>query len=49
LASSDPRVHFGLGKESAVKRVTIRWPSGIVQDVTGAAAGKYNPVTEPDK
>jgi hypothetical protein len=48
LASSDPRVHFGLGKETAVKRVTIRWPSGIVQDVTGATPGKYNPVTEPD-
>jgi hypothetical protein len=48
LSSSDPRVHFGLGKETAVKRVTIRWPSGIVQDVTGAIPRKYNPVTEPD-
>jgi hypothetical protein len=48
LASSDPRIHFGLGKASTVKRVTIRWPSGIVQDVTGALPGKYNPVTEPD-
>jgi enediyne biosynthesis protein E4 len=48
LSSSDPRVHFGLGKETAVKRVTIRWPSGILQDVTGATLGKYNPVTEPD-
>jgi hypothetical protein len=48
LASSDPRVHFGLGKESAVKRVTIRWPSGIVQDVTGARPGRYNPVEETE-
>ena len=47
LASSDPRVHFGLGKESAVKRVTILWPSGIVQDVTGARPGRYNLVEEP--
>jgi len=47
LASSDPRVHFGLGKSSAVRRVTIRWPSGIVQEVTGARAGRYNPVEEP--
>jgi hypothetical protein len=31
-ASSSSRiVHFGLGKESSVKWVEIRWPSGIVQ------------------
>lgn len=31
-ASSSSRiVHFGLGKETAVKRIEIRWPSGIVQ------------------
>ena len=26
LASSDPRVHFGLGEESQARNVTIRWP-----------------------
>jgi Flp pilus assembly protein TadD len=31
-ASSSSRiVHFGLGKESSVKLVEIRWPSGVVQ------------------
>jgi enediyne biosynthesis protein E4 len=48
LSSSDPRVHFGLGKASAIKRVVIRWPSGILQDVSDARPGRYNPVTEPD-
>ena len=47
LSSSDPRVHFGLGASTAVKRLTIRWPSGAVQEVTAARPGKYNPVTEP--
>ena len=28
LSASDPRVHFGLGKESMAKGVTVRWPSG---------------------
>jgi len=28
---SDPRVHFGLGTDSAVKRLEIRWPDGGVQ------------------
>jgi len=27
-ASSDPRLHFGLGAQAEVARVTIRWPSG---------------------
>jgi enediyne biosynthesis protein E4 len=38
LSSSDKRVHFGLGAETAAKTVEIRWPSGIVQtlrDVRG--------------
>ena len=31
LSSSDPRVHFGLGDENLVRRLTIRWPGGGVQ------------------
>ncbi len=30
-ASSDPRVHFGLGSNTRIKDVEIRWPSGIKQ------------------
>jgi enediyne biosynthesis protein E4 len=28
LASNDPRVHVGLGKETAVREVRVRWPDG---------------------
>ncbi|MCS6826889.1 MAG: ScyD/ScyE family protein [Caldilinea sp.] len=28
LASEDPRLHFGLGKATHVRRVTVRWPNG---------------------
>ncbi len=28
LASSDPRPHFGLGAETALRDVKVRWPSG---------------------
>jgi hypothetical protein len=28
LASNDPRVHVGLGKETAVRDVRVRWPDG---------------------
>ena len=28
LASSDPRVHFGIGHETEVFDITVRWPGG---------------------
>ena len=28
LASNDPRVHVGLGEETAVQDVSVRWPDG---------------------
>jgi len=34
LGSNEPVVHFGLGKESMVDQLTIRWPSGQVQVLT---------------
>jgi hypothetical protein len=48
LSSSDPRVHFGLGDETAVKRVVIRWPSGVTQELTSLQPGSYHLVEEPD-
>ena len=47
LSSSDPRVHFGIGKATGVQAVTIRWPSGTVQTVSDAVPGRYNLVEEP--
>jgi hypothetical protein len=46
LSSSDPRVVFGLGDENAIARLTIYWPSGIVQTVDSLAAGKYHRIEE---
>ena len=31
LASSDPRVHFGLGSATRAENVTVRWPGGTVE------------------
>jgi hypothetical protein len=49
LSSSDPRVHFGLGDAASIKRLEIRWPSGIVQEVKGLKPGRYYVVEEPDR
>jgi enediyne biosynthesis protein E4 len=34
------RVQFGLGKAPKVDRLTIRWPSGLVQELTEVAANR---------
>ena len=47
LSSSDKRVHFGLGPESTVQKVEIRWPSGILQTLTKVQADQILLVDEP--
>jgi len=46
-ASSDSRVHFGLGKNRLIKDVEIRWPSGIKQVLHDVAADQILTVEEP--
>jgi hypothetical protein len=45
-ASRDPRAHFGLGPFTKVKRVEIRWPSGIKQVLNDLAANKIHRIEE---
>jgi len=45
-SSSDRRVHFGLGGETSVKSIRIRWPSGIVQTLENTKADQFLTVTE---
>jgi hypothetical protein len=47
LSSSDKRVHFGLGPETSVAALEIRWPSGIVQKLEGVRADQVLQVDEP--
>jgi len=39
LSSNDPRLHFGLGAATTVD-IEIRWPSGLVEYIRGAAANQ---------
>jgi hypothetical protein len=45
-SSSDKRLHFGLGKETSVSRVEIRWPSGTSQVLSDLKADQILTVTE---
>ena len=49
LSSSDKRVHFGLGLQSAVREVDIRWPSGIKQALRDVNSDQVLRVDEPAK
>ena len=47
LSSSDKRVHFGLGAETAAATVEIRWPSGIRQTLKSVRGDQILQVDEP--
>jgi len=46
MSSSDKRVHLGLGKESEIREIEIRWPSGIVQRIEHPAVDKILHIEE---
>jgi hypothetical protein len=46
LSSNDPRIHFGVGLALVVDRIEIRWPSGHVQEITGAQVDRCMVVKE---
>jgi hypothetical protein len=48
-ASSDRRVHFGLGAATRVEKMEIAWPSGIRQTLTNVRADQVLNVQEPAK
>ena len=39
LSSNLPELHFGLGTEARVKKLTVTWPSGRVQNFENLTAG----------
>ena len=39
-------VHFGLGKATVVDQLTVKWPSGVSQVLTGVSANQEITVTE---
>jgi hypothetical protein len=47
MSSKDRRVHFGLGVDTGIKVVEVRWPSGVVQRMEGPAANQILKVVEP--
>jgi hypothetical protein len=47
LSCNQPIAHFGIGEDTRVDRVTVRWPSGQVQEFNELEANNHYIVTEP--
>lgn len=47
LSANDARLHFGLGPDERVERITVRWQSGAVQTMEGVAADRVWTLEEP--
>ncbi len=49
MASSEPMVHFGLGEDALIKRLTVTWPSGYVQVFENLGVDRRFTITEPSE
>ncbi len=47
LASNEPIVHFGLGADTTIEELAIRWPSGHVQSFHDLAVDSQYTIAEP--
>jgi len=47
LSSSEPILHFGLGDDARIRRLTVSWPSGHTHSFTDLVADRKFTITEP--
>lgn len=47
LSSSEPAIHFGLGQDVLIERMTVTWPSGHVQTFEHLPVDQRFTITEP--
>ena len=46
ISTSDPRLHFGLGADTMIDRLEIRWPSGATEILKNVPADAVYTITE---
>ncbi len=47
MSSSEPMLHFGLGADTIINRLTVNWPSGLVQIFEKLGVDRRFTITEP--
>jgi hypothetical protein len=48
LSQNDPRIAFGLGSAATIDRLEVKWPSGMVQSLTGLKADQILEIREDE-
>jgi hypothetical protein len=48
MAQSEKTLTFGLGGDDRVRKIVVRWPSGVIQEVRPAGVNRRLVITEPD-
>ncbi len=48
MSASEPAVHFGLGEQASIDKLTVKWPSGQIQEFTNLEADWLYTITEPE-
>ena len=46
VRTNDGRLHFGLGGHMQVDQITVRWPSGVIQELTGVPSDQVLVIEE---
>ena len=49
MSANEPLVHFGMGNHDLADKLTVRWPSGEVQEVANLESGHVYTITEPGR
>ena len=47
LSCNEPLIHFGLGKDTVIEELTIRWPAAGEQRIKGLKAGMFYTIAQP--
>ncbi|MCH8103393.1 MAG: ASPIC/UnbV domain-containing protein [Chloroflexi bacterium] len=47
LSMSSLDLNFGLGVAEQIDKLIIRWPSGVVQELSGLKANQVHEILEP--
>jgi hypothetical protein len=46
ISNNDMRLHFGLGKNTEVDRIEVRWPNGNIETFLGGSSDRFVKLTE---